>query len=339
LNRRRCDIVIPTRNRPVPLRHCLDALRRQTVKDFRVIVVDDGSEPALAEVIDDYDQQSLDVIFVTNAQPLGPAAARNRGVEHSEADFVIFLDDDVRPNPEFVQVHLDAVTAAPDPAHPIVSFGPFVEPADWEPNVWSRWEAMQTTKEVRRIESGELVPGWRNCHTGNNCVPRDVFNEVGGFNEAFKRYEDDELAIRLVERGCLLTYVPGAKAFHYPNRSVESWLDLARLYTYFDQVIEALHPHLGYLAIKQGELEVRHPVTRLARSVIGRGRLRTELAVAALLSVARASYRLGLVKVPMGALSVAYDALVQRTFHTVNVTEDEIQVIRGNVAHSQPMCR
>ena len=329
LSTRRCDIVIPTRNRPEPLRRCFDALRRQTVRDFRVIVVDDSSDHALADVIDDHDRRDLDVTFVMNPRPLGPAAARNRGVDLSDAEFVIFLDDDVRPNPKFVEVHLDAVTADHDRAHPIVSFGPFVEPADWEPNVWSRWEAMQTTKEVGRIESGEILPGWRNCHTGNNCVPREVFNEVGGFNEAFKRYEDDELAIRLLDRGCVLTYVAGAQAFHYPNRSLQSWLDLARLYTYFDLVIDGLYPELGYLATKQGELEARHPVTRLARFVIGGGRRRTNLAVSALLALARVTYRVNLSNVAMGALSVAYDALVQRAFRTTNITDAEIELIGG----------
>jgi GT2 family glycosyltransferase len=310
------------------LRQCLEALRQQTVHDFRVIVVDDASDEKRSDAISDHDRRDLDVEFVTNLEPVGPAAARNRGVDRSEAEFVIFLDDDVRPHPEFVEIHLGAVSAAHDPAHPIVSFGPFVEPVEWEPNVWSRWEAMQTTKEVVRIESGEIAPGWRNCHTGNCCVPRDVFIEVGGFNEAFKRYEDDELAIRLLRHGCVLSYVGGAQAFHYPNRSLKSWRDLAWLYTYFDQAIDALYPELGYLTTKMSELEARHPVTRLARMAIGAGRLRTEIAVDALLLLARGTYRIGLDKVSMGALSVAYDALVQRAFHTITLSDSEVDKIR-----------
>jgi hypothetical protein len=52
---------------------------------------------------------------------------------------------------------------------------------------------------------------------------RAPFRKVGGFDEEFNRAEDDELALRLSQRGRTFRYQPAAMAWHYPGRTRDVW--------------------------------------------------------------------------------------------------------------------
>lgn len=306
MSTRRCDVVITTRNRREALQRCLGGLRRQSVDDFGVIVVDDCSEPPLAATLDPSARADLELTLITLTTPSGPAAGRNAGVAASNAEYIVFVDDDVYPNRHFLEAHLAAVTRADDARAPIVSCGPFLQPADWEPTPWNLWEARAQKKEADNLVTGVYDVTWRQFHTGNNCLPRSVFVELGGFDETFKRAEDDEFGLRLYKRGCVFHFEPEAIAWHYSNRSLESWLAIPRAYAHYDVEIDRQNPDVGYLAAKKSELATRRLPLRMARAVLG-GPRRSKFGVRLAVGVANALYRAGIVGPAMGALSVAYD--------------------------------
>lgn len=299
-----CDVVIATKDRPDALARCLLGLIDQTHRDFGVVVVDDGSEVPLREVVEQarFSDLRCTVIRTENA---GPASARNTGAGAATGDYLVFVDDDVLADRRLVEVHLRAVVQPHAPEHPIVSFGPFVQPADWVPTPWNLWEARQARKEAEAMLAGAYEPTWRQFHTGNNCVPRAAFEAAGGFDTDFKRAEDDEFALRLDDAGCVFRFEPSAIAWHYSVRTRRAWLDIPRAYARFDVEIDRMHPHTGYLDAKIEELEDRRLPLRLARRVFGgrAARLGIELATRS----GAALYRLGRVDEAMGALSVAYD--------------------------------
>ena len=271
-----------------------------------MIVVDDCSEPPLAESFVDDASTRLDIEFVTLSTPSGPAAGRNAGVAASDAELIVFVDDDVLPNRHFIEAHVAAVTGGASDGRPVVSCGPFVQPADWDPTPWNLWEARQAKKEADSLTTGRYDITWRQFHTGNNCLPRSVFLDAGGFDETFKRAEDDELALRLQLRGCVFRFEPGAIAWHYSNRSLDSWLAIPRAYAHYDVQIDRQHPELGYLAMKKAELATRDKPLRAARLICA-GPRRTRIGVSVAVSAARLLHRIGLVDTAMGAFSVAYD--------------------------------
>jgi GT2 family glycosyltransferase len=299
-----CDVVIPTRNRPTGLVRCLEGLLNQTMQDFGVVVVDDCSDTPLREIVEQKRFAELDITLVELPQQSGPAAARNAGVDRVTAELLIFLDDDVLPDRRFLAAHLETVGGTARSAVPIVSCGPFVEPADWDPTPWNLWEARQAKKEADAML--RFVPTWRQFHTGNNCLPTAAFRKVGGFNESYKRAEDDEFALRLHIHGCHFRFQPAAIAYHYSNRTLDAWLAIPRAYAYYHVQIDRLHPYAGYLAARKRDLGRRRLPLRLARAAC-RGARRTELGVASAVAAARALFRLGRINASMGALSVAYD--------------------------------
>jgi GT2 family glycosyltransferase len=300
----RCDVVITTRNRPEPLANCLRGLQDQSVQGFGVIVVDDASDVPIASSLDPV--EPLAVTVATLPAPSGPAAGRNAGVDRSEAELIIFIDDDVVPNHRFVEAHIAAVTGDGDDGAPVVSCGPFVQPGDWDPTPWNLWEARQAKKEADNLMMGSYRVSWRQFHTGNNCLPRAVFEAVGGFDESFKRAEDDELGLRLHRHGCRFHFEPEAIAWHYSNRTLEAWLAIPRAYAHYDVVMDRQYPDLRWLERKVAEHDARRLPLRLIRRALG-GPRRTALGVRGAVALGQLTYRVGMTDLSMAAFSAAYD--------------------------------
>ncbi|HWL42383.1 MAG TPA: glycosyltransferase [Ilumatobacter sp.] len=306
---RLCDVVIATKNRPEPLQRCLRSLARQSVTGFGIIVVDDHSdtplEAAVAEVARS-ERFSVEPVVVRLPRPSGPAAARNAGVAASDAEYVVFIDDDVVLDRHLVELHLSEVRSAGPGEPPIVTRGPFVEPSDWHPTAWNLWEARMATRGTNAMVRGDYTPTWRQFHTGNNCMSVDLFRAVGGFDESYQRAEDDELGARLEMHGVRFHFLPSALAYHYPHRSLESWLAIPRAYAHYTVVLDRDYPQLGYLATRKRELAGSNRLLRGARTLFG-GTRRTEVVVRLATTFARLTHRARLDPLTLRALSLAYD--------------------------------
>ena len=86
------SVIIPVYNRPDEVDELLESLTHQTVKDFEVVVVEDGSTVPCKEVVEKYTDK-LDIQYLTKKNG-GPGPARNYGVEHSKGEYVLILDSD-----------------------------------------------------------------------------------------------------------------------------------------------------------------------------------------------------------------------------------------------------
>src|SRR4051812_836378 len=99
-------VVIPTRNRWPALRQTLASALAQEDVDLELMVIDDGSSDEtprkLAALSDDR------VHFARHLAPLGPARARNAGIDRATAPWIAFLDDDDRWSPRKLRAQLDA---------------------------------------------------------------------------------------------------------------------------------------------------------------------------------------------------------------------------------------
>lgn len=304
-----CDVVIATRNRPEPLRRCLQSIAEQSVDDIGIIIVDDHSdmplEPVVTELARTLEFGRPPVLLRLDRQS-GPAAARNAGVNASTAEYIVFIDDDVVLDRHLIEVHLSEVRSGEPDGLPIVTRGPFVEPPAWNPNPWNLWEARMATRGTNALVRGDYAPMWRQFHTGNNCMATALFREVGGFDESFKRAEDDEFGLRLDQHGCRFRFLPAALAYHYSNRSLEAWLSIPRAYAHYTVVIDRQYPQVGYLRDRHDELNVSNPLLHLARAVCG-GTRRTTAATRLAVAIAVLAHRIRLTSVTMAALSMAYD--------------------------------
>ena len=103
----RFSVVIPTCNRPEPLGACLAALGQLDFprEAFEVIVVDDGSDRPVEEVVTRVGSP-LNVSVLTRANG-GPASARNAAAERARGHYLAFTDDDCLPATDWL-TRLDA---------------------------------------------------------------------------------------------------------------------------------------------------------------------------------------------------------------------------------------
>lgn len=296
------DVVIPTFNRQARLVRTLEALSRQTFKDFGVIVVDDGSTPPVRAALQGREFPFPLRVIETGAAGGGPARARNLGVAKSHAELIAFVDDDVDPAPDWLERHLAHQAAA---TKLIVSFGPLLAPPDWKPTPWNWWEAETLAREYARMTSGLYQPGWRQVFTGNAMMPRTSILAAGGFNESFTRAEDIELALRLEQRGHGFVFAADAVGWHYSRRSLASWLRIPREYARFDVDLHRMYPGMKWLETIDEERGRRRRLMRVSRRVsggLGRPVMRS-LGVAA----ARALFVVGRRSAAVRGLSFVYD--------------------------------
>lgn len=200
----RVSVVVATRDRPGRLRRLLDSLREQTVEDFEVIVVDDGSVRGTPELVrreaeGEY-ERPLAFRGVRRAVAGGPSAARNEGWPLARAPLVAFVDDDCVATPGWLEALLGAAAAGPGA---VVQGRVLPDPR----------EAGRLGPFSRSLWVEELGPHYQ---AANILYPRELLERLGGFDaEAFPYVgEDTDLAWRAKAAGARFEWAPDALVHH-----------------------------------------------------------------------------------------------------------------------------
>jgi glycosyltransferase involved in cell wall biosynthesis len=265
------SVVVATYNRCAGLEELLRALASQTypASRFEVVVIDDGSTDGTRELL-----QTIDVPYALRSfhqANSGPAAARNLGVRHARGAIILFLDDDVVPVPRLIAAH--------EAAHGLTTMhvvtGPMLAPpAEWPQPSWDRWDAAQLEKQYRAMTDGDYPCTQRQFFTANASVHRHLFDAAGGFDPAFRRAEDMELAWRMSRHGARFIFEPNAEVVHYAARTFESWRRNPYQYGRYDVVMER-EKSIPVLTLACREFGHRRAVNRwIARLCVDRPMLR-----------------------------------------------------------------
>lgn len=197
-----CSVIVPTRNRPEQLRLCLEGLSELGYprERLQVIVVDDGSgEAAVDEMTREFE--------LVSTQGVGPAGARNAGVEHAKGDLLAFIDDDCRPHPAWLHRLASRYRDAPDDAVGGRTVNALHE------SLCS--EAAQLVIDVGYAQNNLGPPDRRWFTTNNLAVPRAGFHAIGGFDAGYRTAEDRDFCSRWTESGRRMSYEPQAVVEHY----------------------------------------------------------------------------------------------------------------------------
>jgi len=301
------SIVIPTWNRRESLRATLDGLARQDYpsSQFEVLVVSDGSTDGTDDFVRSYAAHASYALILLVQANGGPARARNRGINAAQGEIVVFLDDDVEPGLGFLSAHARHHEGS---ANTIV-----IGPLSPDPKVshreppWIAWEHAMLQKQYVGWATGlfnEVGPG--NFYSGNASVRRTQLLAVGGYDEAFTRQEDVELACRL-ERAFQPDFVfdAAADALHRPRRSWASWLAVPLAYGRLD-VVRARRDDASWDVVREGYHARRRATQMLARLTWAAPALAAPLRTVLRLS-AQCAYCLGRAHTSFAALSVIYN--------------------------------
>ena len=191
----RYSVIIPLYNKAPYVAKAIDSVFAQTFTDFELIVVDDGSKDDSAQIAEQAIEGHANCRLIRQKNA-GVSMARNNGVAASQGDYLCFLDADDWWAPTFLEEMSQLIEAYPEAgiygtSYTIVNETKHktrVSPIGVEPDF------EQGYINYCQVYAKTLaMPLW----TGAVCIPRGIFDEMGGFPKGIKLGEDFLLWIRI----------------------------------------------------------------------------------------------------------------------------------------------
>ena len=214
-------VVVTTYNRPDALAAAMAGYFAQSTLDFELLVADDGSTNETRILVEKHAARAPFPLRHVWQEDRGfrPGAARNRAAACATTDYLIFVDGDCVPAPDFVRQH--QLFAEPgfflsgNRVLVAKAFTQHVLAAQLPIHQWraSRWLRAWLTRDVNRVLPLLTLPDgkfrkrspdrWEGVKTCNLSLWRSDFVRVNGFDEAYSGWglEDSDLAIRLIRAG------------------------------------------------------------------------------------------------------------------------------------------
>jgi GT2 family glycosyltransferase len=211
--RPRFSVIVPTHQRRERVVHNVEALAKQELASFEVVVVDDGGSDGTATALRELNPPfPLTVLEQENS---GAAEARNAGTRAAGGEILLFLDDDMEADPAMLAEHDRCHREGADlvvgdmPLHPdspqnLLSVGV---------GLWASSRRERLTTDGGKIGPDDLL-------TGQMSISREAFDRVGGFDTSFTREglfggEDIDFGLRVVKAGFSVVYNPAAISYQY----------------------------------------------------------------------------------------------------------------------------
>jgi glycosyltransferase involved in cell wall biosynthesis len=215
------SVIVTTHAREDALDAVLRSLSRQSDPDFEVIVADDGSGPATAELVANWQTRFGHPLKHVWHEHKGFRAGeiRNRAMLASAGSYLIFLDGDCIARPDFVATHRalaergwfvtgNRILMSEDLTRRILREK--LEPETWDIGDWVRQWRQRGINRLPPMLSLPLGPlrkwrprAWRDARSCNLAIWRADFDAVDGFDSEYNGWgrEDSDLLVRLLHAG------------------------------------------------------------------------------------------------------------------------------------------
>ena len=233
------SIVMPTLDRLALLKGAVASVMAQTLSDWELIVVDDGSTDGTRDFLDRAMLDDPRIRWCANSRAAGPGGARNTGVMSARSEIIAFLDSDDRWLPEKLEVALERFRHTPGAGILATDYWR-VGGADRQRGTTymldhlDRWSGVpvfarvRSELGVRRAEDIErlnvfifaLIAGCAWPQTSSILVRRSKLAAAGGFLEGPKRCEELDLWLRLAERNGLVALDEPLAEYHVEGQTM-----------------------------------------------------------------------------------------------------------------------
>jgi glycosyltransferase involved in cell wall biosynthesis len=207
------SIIVPVYNRPDEVDELLESLSSQTLKDFEVVIVEDGSKITCKDVCDKYTNiLHLHYYYKENS---GPGQSRNYGVERANGEYVLIVDSDAVAPAGFMQAIDDELKRQPSDAWggPDAAHESFT---DVQKAISYAMTSFFTTGGIRggKKQLDKFYP--RSFNLG---IRREAYLALGGFSKTrFSKMslygEDIDFSIRIYKAGYSCRLFPEAWVWH-----------------------------------------------------------------------------------------------------------------------------
>jgi glycosyltransferase involved in cell wall biosynthesis len=187
------SVIIPLYNKEAHIKRCIDSVLNQSVQDFEIIVVNDGSTDHGFKIVESIEDTRIKLIDQDN---LGVSVARNRGIEQSNFNYIAFLDADDTWEPNHLSTLISLIRNYPEAGLFATAYKYIISTGE------TKYFKLQGIPP-NQIEG--LVPNFFKSMswdipliwTGAVCIPKLVFDKSGGFTPGVTFNEDTELWIKI----------------------------------------------------------------------------------------------------------------------------------------------
>jgi glycosyltransferase involved in cell wall biosynthesis len=244
------SVVIPLYNKEPHIKRALDSVISQTVQDFEIVVVNDGSTDKSTDVVKSFSDARIRLINQKNA---GVSVARNRGIDEAKSELIAFLDADDEWMPDYLETILRLREKYPCAGLYATSLK-----TEFIDNV-----LMDKDEELRKLIPDEgLIFNYFKVnlkdishkdifYTSSVTVPKKIFSEIGGFQTGFWWGEDIDMWGRI--------------ALKYP-------------FAYSSQVCAIYYQNVVNSAAYRRKPVKGHPLLKTGREALKLGRVSPEIA-------------------------------------------------------------
>lgn len=189
------SIIIPTYGGADLLTRALESIKNQTLKEWEVLVVDDNglgtpNQIGTAKVMDAYSEDHR-IKYICHDINKNGSAARNTGAKASKGTYLCFLDDDDEYYPCFLQSQVNSIIRQPSNCGMIYCSydqyynGKRCRTVNAEKNGYLLYETLLHSFEIP---------------TSSWLIRREVYEEMNGFDESFRRHQDWEFLNRVAAK-------------------------------------------------------------------------------------------------------------------------------------------
>lgn len=178
------SVIIPTYNRLAFVLEAVDSVLKQTLQDFELIVIDDGSNDETAKALKKYE----DRLLYRYQKNQGVSRARNFGLKMARGKWIAFLDSDDLWLPEKLETQVRFFSENP---------GAVICQTE---EIWIRKGRRVNPQKKHQKFSGDIfAPSLLLCLVSPSAVmiQRDLFERVGYFDETLPACEDYDLWLRI----------------------------------------------------------------------------------------------------------------------------------------------
>ena len=217
------SLIMPCYNRAHDLRRSLEAYDRQLGEpSFEMIAVDDGSNDETNEILISFQPENFSLRVIRSERNQGPAMARNIGISHSVAPLLLFVGDDILPDPYLVKGHLEAHRFYK--SDQIALLGKVAWAQDLPINtLMAHIDGIGSQQFSYHYMRDQQVYDFRHFYTANISLKRKMLlTQDWWFDTEFPHavFEDVELSFRLSQVGMKIIYLAHLIGYHYHYHNI-----------------------------------------------------------------------------------------------------------------------
>ncbi|MHC4950021.1 MAG: glycosyltransferase [Planctomycetota bacterium] len=211
-------VIIPLYNKERQIKRAVCSVQRQTFKEWRLIVVNDGSTDNGPRIVREIEDSRIELIHQDNA---GPGAARNAGLKASAGEYVVFLDADDEFTPDFLEASLANLQNNPDcDASVCAHFRGPDKIKVWTPGTAGLTISKGPWRLPLDIEPEQVKSAVDCLHSGSVLCKREIVENFSGYYEKHSTYGEDSYLWIQVLFNCSIFFDPTPRMWYHTEDSV-----------------------------------------------------------------------------------------------------------------------